>query len=125
MRLVAPLLCALTIGVPLAHAEDYDYFGANRQMIRNGMQAVLTCNGLFTSKRSLDQVFAQELAYLTGKVVGTAKGGNYRVDTTLGYGNVGGGDDGVAIGAAFREGIASTLITPSATRNSPSPCTGR
>ncbi|NQY02030.1 MAG: serine hydrolase [Halieaceae bacterium] len=112
MRLVAPLLCALTIGVPLAHAEDYDYFGANRQMIRNGMQAVLTCNGLFTSKRSLDQVFAQELAYLTGKVVGTAKGGNYRVDTKLGYVNVGGGDDGVAIGAAFREGIGCVVMAP-------------
>ena len=28
--------------------ETFDYFSANRQMIRNGVQAVLMCNGLFT-----------------------------------------------------------------------------
>ena len=29
--------------------EDVDYFTANRTMIRNGVQAVLLCNGLFTT----------------------------------------------------------------------------
>ena len=51
----------------LLHAADedsYDYFAANRLMIRNGVQAVLTCNGLFTSHRTLEQVYAQELAYM-------------------------------------------------------------
>ena len=59
--------------------ERYDYFSANRTMIRNGMQAVLMCNGLFTGGRSLEQVFGQELAYLTsdriGGPVGTVDGG--------------------------------------------------
>ena len=45
-------------------AQTVDYFEANRAMIRNGVQAVLTCNGLFTSERRLDQVFAEELACL-------------------------------------------------------------
>jgi len=49
---------------PAAAAQDYDYFQANREMSRNGVQAVLMCNGLFTSGRSLTQVFEQELAYL-------------------------------------------------------------
>ncbi len=43
--------------------ENYDYFSANRTMIRNGVQAVLMCNGLFTGERSLEQVFGQELIY--------------------------------------------------------------
>ena len=42
-------------------AQTVDYFEANRAMIRNGVQAVLTCNGLFTSERTLDQVFAEDL----------------------------------------------------------------
>ena len=29
--------------------EDFDYFAANRTMVRNGVQAILMCNGLFTS----------------------------------------------------------------------------
>ena len=51
--------------------SGFDYFEANRTMIRNGVQAVLMCNGLFTSGRTLEQVFEQELAYLSNPV-GTA-----------------------------------------------------
>ena len=72
----------LTIASPL-HAEqteDYDYFIANRTMIRNGVQAILTCNGLFTSHRTLEQIFAQELAYLPAPV-GNASGGDYIIDS--------------------------------------------
>ena len=36
-----------------AAGADYDYQAAGRQLIRNGVQAVITCNGLFTSQRSL------------------------------------------------------------------------
>ncbi len=43
----------------------FDYFGANRALSNAGVQAVLTCNGLFTSKRTLEQVKAQELRYLS------------------------------------------------------------
>ena len=58
-----------------AQQEDrYDYFSANRTMIRNGVQAVLMCNGLFTGNRTLEQVFAQELIYLTTPRFGGAVG---------------------------------------------------
>ena len=43
--------------------ETYDYWKFNREMIRRGQQAILMCNGLFTSNRSLEQVFEKELAY--------------------------------------------------------------
>ena len=59
--------------------ESYDYWKFNREMIRRGQQAILMCNGLFTSNRSLEQVFEKELAYLS-EPIGTPTGGDYSVD---------------------------------------------
>ena len=93
-------------------ASEYDYFGAQRQLIRNGQQAVLTCNGLFTSERSLERVFRQELAFLGERVVGTESGGNYSVHDAQRAVSVGGGSDGDAITAAFRPGIGCVVMPP-------------
>ena len=41
--------------------QGYDYFAPQREMIQRGVQAILQCNGLFTSNRSIEQVFDQEL----------------------------------------------------------------
>ncbi len=93
MTRLASLIITALLGCKLAVAEqagDYDYFSSNRAMIRNGVQAVLTCNGLFTSHRSIEQVFAQELAYLP-LPVGNASGGNYRIDQARKAVAVGGG----------------------------------
>ena len=64
--------------------ESYDYWADDRDMIRHGVQAILMCNGLFTSNRTLEQVFEQELAYLDsprfGGAIGTARGGDYEID---------------------------------------------
>ena len=92
MRLPTLFVCTL-LCASQANSEDFDYFGANRQMVRNGVQAVLTCNGLFTSHRSLEQVFEQELAYLGSNVIGDADGGNYRVDIDSRMVSIG-GDNG-------------------------------
>ena len=69
--------------------ETYDYWQYQRQMVRQGQQAVFMCNGLFTSNRTLEQVFAQELAFLLDPV-GTASGGDYEGRDAGG----GCGDDG-------------------------------
>ncbi len=90
---------------------NYDYYQANRQLIRNGVQAVLTCNGLFTSNRSLQQVFAQELAYLP-QAVGTVAGGDYQVDRERHYVSVGGGSNGPEVRAVFRQGIGCVVMAP-------------
>ena len=58
--------------------EAYDYWQQQRQMIRQGQQAIFMCNGLFTSNRTIEQVFAQELAFLP-EPVGTPEGGDYEV----------------------------------------------
>ncbi|MFT5500650.1 MAG: CubicO group peptidase (beta-lactamase class C family) [Woeseiaceae bacterium] len=99
--------------------ESYDYFGENRQMIRNGVQAVLQCNGLFTSKRELRHVFRHELAYLDndrfGGIVGTPDGGEYEVHEDLQAVAIGGPTTGTTIRAAFREGIGCVVMAPDQT----------
>ncbi|MDH4072886.1 MAG: beta-lactamase family protein [Gammaproteobacteria bacterium] len=118
LALIASLLVAAPVGAQ--QVEDYDYFGANRQLIRNGMQAVLMCNGLFTSNRDLRTVFRHELAYLTedevsGGPVGTADGGEYEIDTALKAVAVGGPATGPVVRAAFRDGIGCVVMAPNQT----------
>ena len=85
-------------------------------MIRNGLQALLTCNGLFTSERTLEQVFDQELAYIpTQNRVGTTDGGEYVVDRERKSIAVGGPESGPVIRAAFREGIGCVVMAPNQT----------
>jgi CubicO group peptidase (beta-lactamase class C family) len=91
--------------------DDFDYFSANRTVVRNGVQAILMCNGLFTSGRTLEQVFAQELAYLP-EPVGTVDGGEYLVDRELKAVAIGGAESGPVIRAAFREGIGCVVMAP-------------
>ncbi len=91
--------------------ESYDYFSANRLMIRNGVQAVLMCNGLFTSHRTLEQVFEQELAYLP-QAVGTAAGGDYRVDRKRTAVAVGSAQSGPVMRAVFRQGLGCVIMAP-------------
>ncbi len=91
--------------------ERFDYFAANREMIRNGVQAVLMCNGLFTSERSIEQVFEQELAYVRDRV-GTVDGGDYLIDWQRRAVAVGGGESGPVMRAAFRDGIGAVILAP-------------
>ncbi|MCO6487842.1 MAG: serine hydrolase [Phaeodactylibacter sp.] len=92
--------------------ETYDYVKGNRLMIQRGVQAVLLCNGLFTSERSLEQVFGQELAYLD-EPVGTADGGDYEVDWQRRAVAIGKPENGVpTMRAAFREGIGCVVLAP-------------
>ena len=95
-------------------ADDFDYFEANRLMIRNGVQAVLTCNGLFTSHRSLEQVYEQELEYLSERV-GTVEGGDYSIDRQLKAVAIGGNESGPVMRAAFRDGIGCIIMAPDQT----------
>ena len=109
------LLSLIFINPVLAEQEEsYDYFSTNRTTVRNGVQAVLMCNGLFTSKRTIEQVFAQELAYLR-EPVGTAEGGEYVIDYDLQAVANGGAESGTIIRAAFREGIGCVVMPPEQT----------
>jgi CubicO group peptidase (beta-lactamase class C family) len=123
-RLLSSLiLLAYLLGVYAVaqQQESYDYFGPNRQLVRNGVQSVLMCNGLFTSKRKLRSVFRHELAYLDsdrfGGIVGTTEGGEYEVNEELKAVAVGGPESGPTIRAAFREGIGCVVMAPDQTFN--------
>ncbi|MDE2976391.1 MAG: hypothetical protein OXU63_02595 [Acidobacteriota bacterium] len=76
MKSPCPVLATsiLLTALPAAaqREETYDYWQPQRQMVRLGQQAVFMCNGLFTSNRTIEQVFAQELAYLP-EPVGNAR----------------------------------------------------
>ena len=120
-RSVLPALAGLLAAAAVAAADTgsgkdngYDYYADNRQLIRNGVQAVLSCNGLFTSERTREQVFAQELAYLGDRVLGDATGGPYAIDRERRAVTVGGGGHGPAVSAAFRSGIGCVVMEPGA-----------
>lgn len=110
-RTAISLILLVTFTSQAQQVDDFDYFLADRIIIRNGLQALLTCNGLFTSGRSLEQVFAQELAYVTHPV-GTVDGGEYLVDLERRVVAVGGPESGPVVHAAFREGIGCVVMAP-------------
>ena len=119
MRITLTAFVALALLIPLTvgaqQEERYDYWRFNRQMIRHGQQAVFMCNGLFTSNRTLEQVFDQELAFLPTPV-GTPAGGDYTVDRERRVVTIGAsGAAGPPMRAAFREGIGCVIMAPDQT----------
>jgi|TARA_B110000967_G_scaffold63174_1_gene65047 CubicO group peptidase (beta-lactamase class C family) len=117
MRIIVASHLALTMVLLITctsqaeQVENFDYFTENRTTIRNGIQAVLTCNGLFTSDRSLKQIFDQELAYLAVPV-GTIEGGEYLIDRERKAVAIGGPESGTIIRAAFRQGVGCVVMAP-------------
>ncbi len=106
------LLCATSASAQ--QEETYDYWRFNRDMIQHGVQAILMCNGLFTSGRTLEQVFAQELAYLR-RPVGTARSGDYVVDWDRKAVAIGAPGGTPVMRAAFREGLGCVIMAPDQT----------
>ena len=116
-RMVIALITAALL-VPLEavaqQEETYDYWRPQRDMIRRGQQAVFMCNGLFTGNRSIENVFAQELAFLPSPI-GSPTGGDYVVNKTRQAVAIG-ADDGIPVmRAAFREGIGCVILAPDQT----------
>lgn len=105
------LLLLLTLLLATTQARAFDYYESNREMVKRGVQALLTCNGLFTSHRSLEQVFEQELAYM-GPHIGSAEGGDYKIYKDLKAVEIGTSENGPVMRAAFREGIACVVMAP-------------
>ncbi len=107
-------LALLPLSAVAQQEETYDYWKPQRDMIRRGQQAVFMCNGLFTGGRTIENVFAQELAFLP-EPIGTPTGGDYVVNEARQAVAIG-ADDGVPImRAAFREGIGCVILAPDQT----------
>jgi len=118
MKRLTHLVFALALLLPSSvrgqQRETYDYFSPQREMIQRGVQAVLQCNGLFTSHRTLEQVFDQELAYLRSPI-GTAEGGDYEVDWDRKAVAIGAPGAIPVMRAAFRKGIGCVVMAPDQT----------
>jgi CubicO group peptidase (beta-lactamase class C family) len=111
---IAALVLFFPVAASAQQAESYDYFRFNRDMVQHGVQAVLMCNGLFTSNRTLEQVFEQELAFLS-QPVGTARGGDYVVDWDRKAVAIGAPGGTPTMRAAFREGLGCVIMAPDQT----------
>ena len=102
------LACISTLGFSAPTLANWQQ--AQRQSIVHGVQAVLMCNGLFTSHRSLTQVFDQELKYLEPPrfdgARGTAAKGPYQVNWASRSVTVGTDSPETAVTAIFREGFS-------------------
>ena len=98
-------------GQPAAQRETYDYWGVQREMIRRGQQAIFMCNGLFTSNRTLDQIYAQELKFLP-EPIGTPAGGDYVVDRAKKAVAIGTPGATPVMRAAYREGLGCIILAP-------------
>ena len=113
---ISVLLVSISHYANALDSKEYDYFSNNRQLVRNGVQALLTCNGLFTSNRSLNDVFKYELAYLKsdrfGGIVGSIDKGEWNADKTHKTVSVGGINSGPEVTAVFREGIGCIVMSP-------------
>ncbi len=118
MKRAASLLISISLLVPTSlmaqQQEAYDYWQNQREMVRRGQQAVFMCNGLFTSNRSLEQVFERELAFLPNPV-GTAEGGDYTVNRELKAVEVGAPGAVPTMRAVFRDGIGCIILPPDQT----------
>ena len=115
-RIAVAILCLLSPASLLCQQEEsYDNFRFQREMVQHGVQAILMCNGLFTSERTIERVFDQELAYLRNPV-GTAEGGDYEVDWDLKAVAIGDPDGPVPVmRAAFRKGLGCVILAPDQT----------
>ena len=115
-RTVVALIVAvlLPLSAVAQQEENYDYWGPQRDMIRRGQQAIFMCNGLFTGKRSIENVFAQELAFLPSPI-GNPAGGDYVINKTRRAVAIGADDGTPVMRAAFREGIGCVILAPDQT----------
>ncbi|MTI41400.1 serine hydrolase domain-containing protein [Fulvivirga lutimaris] len=114
LSLLTSILALCTSLVSAQQKETYDYNQANREMIQYGVQAILTCNGLFTSDRTLEQVYDQELKYLKAPI-GTAEGGDYLIDWNNKTVTIGTTENTPNMRAAYREGIGCVILAPDQT----------
>ena len=119
-RFPSSLLACLALGLGLSAGpllgqatDDYDYHRPTRDLIGRGMQAMMLCNGLFVSERSLDQVYSQELQYYRMPTLSPHTGGVEIDDEarTVRVGH-GGNDPTPAMYAAEREGLGCVVLAP-------------
>ncbi|HSR53078.1 MAG TPA: serine hydrolase [Acidobacteriota bacterium] len=111
LSLVLILFLLLPAGLKAQQEENFDYWQFEKAVIRRGVQAFMMCNGLFTSGRTLDQIFEQELVYISGRL-GQVETQDFLVDSQKKAVAVGLSDDLPAMRAAYRQGLGCVIMAP-------------
>jgi len=109
--IVAIVMLSAAAGRGQQTATRYDYNHSNRALVDAGMQALLTCNGLFVSNRTMDQLYAAELKMDN---IPLAPPDQIRIDRerkTVAIGEPGKSPAPV-MRAAFREGLGCVMLGP-------------
>lgn len=91
--------------------EKYDYHEATGRLIFHGRQALIICNGLFVSNRTLDQIYEQELKLHRAPVLPPEM---VSIDKERRTVTVGGGGNSPfpAMRAIYREGLGAIVLAP-------------
>lgn len=109
---IFPIALAVILPSTFAQQEEtYNYQWCKNEITQQGMQALLMCNGLFTSHRSLEQIFDQELKKMDA-LIGTPQGGDYSIDWKRKTVEVGAPEGAVVMRAAYREGLGCIILAP-------------
>src|SRR6185369_7226838 len=91
----------------------FPYHLLNEAVINGGMQALLTCNGLFVSNRTMDQLYSAELKM---NQMPLAPPEEIRIDRERKTVAVGDGNSAVpAMRAVYREGLGCVVLGPEQT----------
>ncbi len=116
-RILVPIVALALVLPTVAGAqqeESYDYFRFNRNMVQNGLQALIMCNGLFTSDRDIERVLVQELAY-SRHAVGTGRTVEHNVDWDRKAVAIGVPGGTPVMRAVFRKGLGCVIMAPNQT----------
>ncbi|HLH31045.1 MAG TPA: hypothetical protein VKY31_07565, partial [Terriglobia bacterium] len=105
------LLCIVAVAGQQT-ATRYDYLRANEALINGGMQALFTCNGLFVSNRTMDQLAGAELKM---GLMPLAPPDQIQIDRERRTVAIGGGSVAPVMRAAYREGIGCVVMGPEQT----------
>ena len=111
------VLLPLTPGPAAVHAQQtasYDYHQPTEMMVNYGRQALMICNGLFVSNRTLDLIYEQELKLNRMPVLPPSR---VSIDKQRQAVAVGGGGNGPypTMRAAYREGLGCIMMAPNQT----------
>ena len=121
-------LALLASALPAAAAESHlPYLDGPRAIIQRGVQAVLLCNGVFTSERPLEAVFREELAYLKAPLGSPATAGDAsdasaevaidRANRSVRIGALG----QQSVSARYQPGIGCVVLPPDTSPNETGP----
>lgn len=97
-----------------AQSDDYNYHRPNELMVTYGRQALMLCNGLFVSDRTVDQIYEQELKLYRQAALPPDQ---VTIDSTRRAVAVGSNSNNPVptMRAAYREGLGCVVMAPDQT----------